>query len=167
MHFDIMTNVILRYQSSKDVDKIAGAMVGAVIAFEQDRARYLTQLTRELSPDATALMRWYGLSRCGKLQDFNGSVVTASLHESWGIGAFLSSQTKFKIENDVVRLAAGVRYQLALRELLERRLIWTHYVVDANGDGSDAYSGRGTRLGWMFLEHNWPALTCPTDEFSS
>lgn len=164
MHFDIMTNVILRYESAADVEKIAGAMVGAVFAFEEDRKRYMTQLSRTLSPDAVTLLRWYGMARCGLLKKEDGTHFVASLHDEMGVYAFQRQYSNLKAVPDYQQTAAITRYHLALRELLEHRLIWTDYVVGEQGVKSDEYAGRATRLGWMFLEMTWNDLKRPANE---
>lgn len=167
LHFDISGNVVIEYTPSGSIDKIADAMVAAVRDFESRRREYLTQVTRELSRDAIWTMNWYGRLRTGKLaQNPQGQPVPVSLHEDAAIPAFLQQIAGKVTPTDVQRAEASTRFQLALRELLGKRLVWTDYRPRTPNPGTDAHSYRGTRLGWMFITHLWDDLKCPADEFS-
>ncbi len=164
LHFDIRNNAVIPYTPSDGVDQIAVAMVAAVRDFEDRRREYLTHLSYGLSRDAVWLMNWYGRLRNGCFRDESGSAVTASLHEKVGVSAFLESSTTIANSTDAKLAEANTRFQLAMRELLNRRLLWTDYKARTPRPGVDSHSYRGTRLGWMFIEHHWPDLRCPKDE---
>jgi hypothetical protein len=167
LHFDIKGNVIIEYSPSNGIGKIAEAMVAAVKDFEERRGEYLTQLSRELSRDAIWLMNWYARCRTGQVfRNANGTPVATSLHEDIGVRAFVENHD-INAASDVKKAEAMTRYQLAIRDLLAKRLIWTDYQAQTPQPGVDSFSNRGTRLGWMFLEHKWPGLKCPADEFPS
>lgn len=167
LHFDIKGNVIIEYSPSNGIGKIAEAMVAAVKDFEERRGEYLTQLSRELSRDAIWLMNWYARLRTGQFQSTQGNAVVASLHEGVGVLAFIDPPHDITAASEAKKAEAMTRYQLAIRDLLAKRLIWTDYQAQTPQPGVDSVSNRGTRLGWMFLEHKWPGLACPADEFPS
>lgn len=166
LHFDIKGNVIIPYSPVNGIDKIAHAMVAAVRDFECRRAEYLTHLSRELSRDAIWLMNWYARCRTGLLfKDPNGTPFVTSLYEAVGVLAFLD-EPDLNAASEPKKAEAMTRYQLAVRELLARRLIWTDYQSQTPEPGRDSFSARSTKLGWMFLEYKWPGLKCPDDEFA-
>ena len=47
-------------------------------------------------------------------------------------------------------------FQQTLRELLEKRMVWTDFRVDAKGFH---YAVHATRIGWFLIKHLWPAFT--------
>lgn len=164
LHFDIRNNAVIEYTRSSGVMKTAEAMVAAARDFESRRTEYLTHLSRELSRDANWIMNWYGRLRTGQFTNAQGQAVVASLHEAVGWQAFLEQSEIAASATDARKAEASSRFQLAMRELLTRRLLWTDYQAQTPKPGIDSCSYRGTRLGWMFIEHRWPGLTCPTDE---
>lgn len=167
LHFDIKGNVIIEYTPSRGVDKIAAAMVAAAQDFETRRAEYLTQISRELSRDAIWLMNWYARLRTGQvLRRPDGAPAASSLHEEVGILAFVKNH-RLDDASDVQKTEAMTRYQLAIRDLLAKRLLWTDYRAQTPEPGIDSFSNRGTRLGWLFMEYKWPGIECPVDEFSA
>lgn len=166
LHFDVRNNAIISYTPADGVGAIARALVAAAAHFEDHRTLRLTQLRKELSRDAIWLMNWYGRCRTGQLfRNNDNSPIHTSLHEQAGALAFLEPTIEdFENATDAKKSEAMTRYQLAVRELLERRLIWTDYQPKTPRPGIDSYSARGTRLGWMFITHTWPELQCPPDE---
>lgn len=167
LHFDIRNNAIIEYSLAAGVGRLAEAMVEAVRGFESDRRDQLSHLSRELSRDAIWLMNWYGRLRNGWFKDEHGTRVVASLHEKVGVPAFLR-ESETAASSDASKLAeASTRFQLAIRELLGRRLIWTDYQPRTPEPGVDSYSYRGTDLGWMFITHLWDDLHRPDDEAAS
>lgn len=167
LHFDIKGNVIIPYSQQDGIGVIAAAMVAAVRDFECRRNDYLIRLSHDISRDAIWLMNWYGRCRTGKLFGQNdGSPIETSLHEEVGVLAFVDKPRDWTNEADYKKSEAMIRYQLAVRELLARHLLWTHYQPRMPQPGFDSYSTRGTKLGWMFIEYMWPDLRCPADEFS-
>lgn len=168
LHFDIQGNAVISYRDEGDIEVIADALLAAATDFESRRREYLTHLSRELSRDAIWLMNWYGRVRTGKLRvtDPEGQAFPRYLNEDLGRPAFLhQTSSHAKAPADVEQTTAMVRYQLASRELLNRRLMWSDYRTPSPQPGGDSYSSRGTRLGWMFIEKMWPDLKCPADEF--
>lgn len=167
LHFDIKGNVIIQYSHKNGIGSIANAMVAAVRDFECRRAEYLTHLSRELSRDAIWLMNWYGRCRTAQLfRNPDGSPIETSFHVDVGVRAFMDDSYDLNAASESKKAEAMTRYQLAVRELLTRRLLWTDYQAQTPHPGVDSFSTRGTKLGWMFLEHKWPGLKCPADEFS-
>lgn len=124
LHFNIKGNAIITYSPNNGVGEIAKAMVKAAEDFEVRRTGYLTHLSRELSRDAVWLMNWYGRCRTGTLfRNPNGTPIATSLHEDVGVRAFLDPpQYDLNAASDAKKAEAMIRYQLALRELLARRL---------------------------------------------
>jgi hypothetical protein len=58
-----------------------------------------------------------------------------------------------------------VAFHNALRELLERRLIWTDYRLNEARD-NDIYGIHATKLGWCVIERIWqhdPDMRMPKD----
>jgi len=162
LHFDIKGNVIIPYSPKDGIGVIAVAMVAAIRDFECRRSDYLTHLSRELSRDAILLLNWYARLRTGVA--FQGAQA-ASLHEANVRPELFCTVVEGAPPTEAQKTEASVRFQLALRELLSRRLLWTDYQPQTPGPGTDRWSYRGTELGWMFIEHRWPPTKCPADEF--
>jgi hypothetical protein len=108
-------------------------------------------------------MNLLGRGRTGKLHPEN---VAIGLHEETGFAAFLRPDELEKGPEPAREIECRIRFQLCLRELLSRRLVWNHYSQRSPAPGHDSWSYRGTRLGWMFIEHMWDDLKCPTDELT-
>jgi hypothetical protein len=152
LHFDIRDNNVIQYGPDGSLEKITTALVFAARAFELERREYMTSLRHELSADAVLLMNWIGACRSG----FYGRV--QAVHED---NPPLHLQ---RLVTDGQHDQAAVRFQLAVRELLVRRLIWNFYSPQSPQPGQETWSYRATRLGWMFIEQTWNGLRRPPKE---
>jgi hypothetical protein len=161
VHFDVKINVIQQYKGADDVGKVARAMVGAVLAFEEDRKRYLTQQSRQLSPDAVWLLGWYALAQTGRLPGRPINHPPMGLHPQMGICAFLPDPWFHEDASAKEPGAATSRFCLALRELLERRLVWTDYTPGKLPGRPDSFAGNATKLGRMFIHMMWTDVKLP------
>ncbi|MFO0861036.1 MAG: hypothetical protein U0570_10795 [Phycisphaerales bacterium] len=167
LHFNIKGNAVLPYTPSTGTERIAQALVAAAGDFETRRGEYLTHLSRELPRDSIWLMNWYGRLKCGKLFGRRVNSAESSFYEGTGWQAFLESVMPEGKNPASERLESSVRFQLALRELLKRRLLWTDYRAQTPQPGLETCEYRGTRLGWMFIEQHWPDLRRPETEVDS
>ena len=113
--------------------------MGAADAFEADQDKYITSITRTLSPDAIACLKFYG-----GIQQTNGA---SSLHSGVALSIF----------EDDRHLA---RFDVGTSELLRVRLIWTDWQVGGESD-RDAFGMHATDLGWAVITHMWSNLTRP------
>lgn len=134
LHFDLRNNKIVSYNPKGSVSEIADALIAAASHFEEQVQHYLTAVTRRLSPEAIAALKWYGTIQ--KKNKF------FSLH-SKSRGPHFSDEEGLQ------------RFQLAIGELLSKDLLWTHLAVGAIPDG-DAFGMHATEFGWAVIEKMWP-----------
>ena len=112
-----------------------------MILRKNDCQRYIELISRTLTSDATLCLNWYGQLRR------NNPGIEQSLH--FGVkGPYFQDQD------------GPIRYNLATRELLEKRLLWSDYRV-GEVEGGDAFGMHATELGWRVIEHMWPDLRRP------
>ncbi len=132
LHFDIRNNRVLRYTQPGGIDRIAGALKAGVMAFETDREKYIDLIVKTLSSDAIRCLHFYG-ELCHKKPDKK-----PSLH--------------YGVVNESLKFSRG-DFIMAVRELLERRLIWSDFKANTGRYGMHA-----TALGWAVIEDRWPNL---------
>lgn len=138
LHFDIRNNFVISYDRDGAIDVIAGALIGAALAFEEQRDRHVTLVTKTLSPDAIYCLGQYGYLR--KKNPGQGF----SLHEG-------SRGEKFSKADGVVRFAA------ATKELRDKGLLYTDY-TPGKPPKVDKFGSHATELGWAVMEHLWEDL---------
>jgi len=136
LNFDLRNNNVISYNRKGSVSEIADALVAAGLHFEDQVKHYLTEVSKRLSPEAIAALKWYGTIQQKDRHN--------SLHAN-SRGPHFSNQ-------DGVQ-----RFDLAARELRDKDLLWTDYAVGAV-QGGDAYGMHATDLGWAVIERNWPEL---------
>lgn len=158
LHFDIRNNTVIEYSRSNGVDVIARALVATAKHLEEQHTKFLDQSKSELSRDAILTMNWLGRLETGKLGK------RRRLHEGIVDVEMFATASATENPKEAQCAEANTRFQLALRELLIRRLLWTDYQPRKPEPGVDSWSYRATRLGWMFIEHHWDDLKCPPDE---
>jgi hypothetical protein len=138
LHFDIRNNNVVTYNPEGAVDNIANALIAGAVAFESDVDRYIESIKRTLTPDAVALLRWYGAAQKANSQQ--------TLHLGVAGSAFCN------------HARSEARFEDASRELLARRLIFTEYKVKAVEAG-DVFGMHATDLGWTVISRMWPELS--------
>ncbi len=139
LHFDIRNNNVLSYNDGNSVDAITHALIAAAKSFENDRDKYISSITRTLSPDAIACLKYYG--------NIQQSGPAPSLHAGVACNVFLDGRS-------------NERFDAGVRELLRARLVWTDWKVKAI-EGNDAYGMHATDLGWAVINHLWSKLKRP------
>ncbi|MDD5773212.1 MAG: hypothetical protein PHX78_07075 [bacterium] len=143
LHFDIKTNNVIEYNCPNgNVDGIVKAFLSAGENFERERSAYVTQLSESLTTDAIRTLyeyaSWY--------QTEEGAGGAPGLFYPYRMPEF------FKKEYGE---ASANLFQLALKELLEKRMTWTHFTEK---DGSYFWATHVTKLGWLFIKNKWPEL---------
>jgi hypothetical protein len=138
LHFNIRTNNVIFYKDDTTISEISNALIAAAEHFEQDKSRYITEITKSLTPDAIFCLRHYGL-----IQQEDAA---NSLHDGLAISIFP--------DNAYVRFYAGTR------DLLRRRLIWTDWRPKAI-NGKDAFGMHATKLGWAVIQLMWNEFKQP------
>jgi hypothetical protein len=141
LHFDVRNNGVICYNPKQSLAELSEAFIGAARHFEQQAAHHIVEVRKRLSPDAIAVLNWYG-----RIQREHGQV--ASLHDQQSLPTFFSG--------DVGR----IRFHGATSELRDKDLVWTHYAVGAIPEG-DAFGMHATELGWAVIENMWPVLRRP------
>jgi hypothetical protein len=136
LHFDLRNNNVISYNPKGSVSEVADALVAAASHFEEQVQHYLIEVTRRLSPEAIAALKWYGT-----IQKENKYY---SLH-SGNRGPLFSKEDGLQ------------RFDLATGELRSKDLLWTEYAVGAI-PGGDAFGMHATELGWALIERMWPEL---------
>ena len=139
LHFDIRNNNVISYNPKDSVDSIAAAFIAAASAFESDKDKYISSITRALTPDAIACLKHYG-------QIQQGTNSAPSLHTAIASQIFPDGR-----ENK--------RFDAGTRDLLHAKLIWTDWKVQAI-HGQDAFGMHATDLGWAVINCLWK-LTRP------
>jgi hypothetical protein len=139
LSFNIRNNNVLEYNSGGSVDAIADALIQAADAFEADQEKYISAVTRRLTPDAIICLRRYA--------EFQQKSWANSLHAE-------NASIIFRGDRAYERFEAGSR------DLLHTGLIWTDWKVKAI-NGNDAFGMHATDLGWAVINHLWK-LTKPS-----
>jgi len=137
LHFDLRGNMVISYSPSGSVDAIAEAFISAANHFEEQLEYYVGKVAGRLSPDAMKALKWYGI-----VQQKNRA---NSLHSD-DPGSYFAGDDGI------------LRFELATRELRERDLLWTHWIVGAF-PGGDAFGMHATELGWVLIGRFWPELS--------
>jgi hypothetical protein len=136
LHFDLRNNKVISYNPDDSVAQIASAFISAASAFEEQVQHNILSVTRMLSPEAILALNWYG-----RLQLENKA---KSLHAQ-NIGPYFEGPNGLS------------RFDAATRELRDKGLLWTDYVVGAV-PGGDAYGMHATEFGWAVIANMWSGL---------
>jgi hypothetical protein len=148
LHFDIRNNRVISYNPDGRTDAIKEAFLSAAQSFENDRARYVTQVSRSLSTDAIRTLHcyasWYQTQESARGQP----------------GLFYPERMPPFFEDAYAEQALNM-FQLTMLELYEKRMIWSDYSarVDEGGTEHHAWAVHVTRLGWLLIMHLWPNYT--------
>lgn len=140
LHFDLKVTNINRYKEETLVERVAQALVSAAEKFEGEADRYIRLLSSQVTPDAIIVLNAYG-----------------RLWKDWQPGMTQPSIFEEKMAGDVLYFRgpdARIAFQQAIRELLQKRLFWTHYAPNT-GVGIDSFGLHATKLGWRVIEHLW------------
>jgi hypothetical protein len=147
LHFDIRNNRIVLYGPDGNIETIKQAFLAAGRSFENDRSRYVTQVSRGLSADAIQTLHcyaaWYQDERSARGQP--------------GLWYPDRMPPAFNRYNE----QALNLFQLTLLELYQKRMIWTDYSSPQNDQGNFMHSWavHCTKIGWLLIKHLWPQYT--------
>ncbi|MFO0873382.1 MAG: hypothetical protein U0575_05365 [Phycisphaerales bacterium] len=139
----------LQYTGPESVDSIADAMIEAAVAYEATRDEYFEALAAELSRDANWIMGRYAATAALAVV-FNTKRI--GFIDQFGIAFLCEGDEKPETLSDARRAELGTRYQLALRELLARRLLRTNYGINKD---SESCSYESTPIGESFIQNRW------------
>lgn len=142
LRFDIRNNNVISYNERGEVDVIAEAMIDAANSFESDKEKYVSAISRTLTPDAILCLRRYGEAQ---KQNRSNSLHNVNAEQIFG------------------NIRPQERFEHATTLLLERRLLWTDWKVGVS-DGVDAFGMHATDLGWAVMTTHWNDLTKPVSE---
>lgn len=140
LHFDLSVTRITCYREADLVERLAEDLVQAASCFESESDRYIRFLSSQLTADAAYVLNIYG--RLWKDQ----SIATdrPSLFHS----------VAEKYMDHFAGTNGRIIFTDAVRELLSRRMLWTHYQPNTP-PGHDSYGLHATKLGWRVIEHLW------------
>lgn len=141
LHFDIRNNNVISYNAKDSVDAIADAMIAAGNSFERDADLYINSITKTLAPDAIACLNHYG-----------------QLQQKSAANSLYCGIAEICFPGDS---RANARFDLAVMQLLQSRLLWTDWKVKALPNG-DAFGMHATDLGWAVIFQKWPELQKPS-----
>lgn len=153
LHFDIKENRAIIYNPDGNVDKIKEAFLAAAKHIEDDRKKYVTQVSEGLTTDAIRTIYHY-----------------ASLYQNPEIaegqpGLFVRYNEKGELEGNIPSFFKGdygndfiLMFQLTIQELLKKRMLWTHFNSTRKPEGYDylSWASHLTGLGWLFVKDTWP-----------
>lgn len=147
LHFDIRNNRVISYNPNGQIEKIRRALLAAAESFENDRAMYVTQVSRSLSTDAIRTLHCYA-SWYQTKESANGQ---PGLWYPDRMPPFFQGAYKEQALN---------MFQLTMLELYQKHMIWTDYSTrkDQNGE-HHAWAVHVTELGWLLIKYLWPDYT--------
>ena len=122
------------------MERLSRDLVHAASCFESEADRYIRFLSSQLTADATYVLNIYG--RLWK--DRSIATDRPSLFHS----------VAEKYMDHFAGTNGRVIFTDAVRELLSRRMFWTHYQPNTP-PGHDSYGLHATKLGWRVIEHLW------------
>jgi len=143
LHFDIRNNRVILYTAASHIDQIKNAFLSAAQSFENDRARYVTQVSRSLSTDAIRTLHCYA----SWYQDEDSAKEQPGLWYQHRMPPFFGKAYGDQALN---------MFQLTLLELLDKRMLWTDYKTKVE---RHEWATHATRLGWLLIKHLWPHYT--------
>lgn len=147
LHFDIRNNRVISYNPNGRIEQIREAFLAAAQSFENDRARYVTQVSRSLSTDAIRTLHCYA-SWYQTRESANGQP-----------GLWYPHRMPQFFQEDYTGQALNM-FRLTLLELYQKRMIWTDYRTRRDESGEQyAWATHVTKLGWLLIRHLWPNYT--------
>jgi hypothetical protein len=155
LHFDIKGKNTVFYNRPDHLDQIAEALCESARSFEDDRGRYLTQLSSQLTADAVFVLNWYG--QCQSRPRAQRSALHEDTPPPWFAPA-PGNQALSISGVDVYGTRA--RMTAAIRELMEKGMFRNDYRAQQRTDSgavAEMWSYHATDLGWAFIEYMWPA----------
>ena len=144
LHFDIRTNRVINYDPDEKVHDIEVAFVEAAKAFEADADRRILSISQKLTREAITC-----LNVCGRL---------------WRDNPDKRPSLFFKVfskHSEDEEPDARVRFELAVRQLLDSGLVWHDYKPRGGGPGIDTFGYHATELGWAVITNMWDGLKKP------
>jgi hypothetical protein len=147
LHFDIRNNRVIPYSPDGNVETIKRAFIAAARSFENERSRYVTQVSRGLSADAIQTLHCYA----AWYQDEGSAAMQPGL---WYPDRMPPAFSRYKQQ-------ALNMFQLTLLELYQKRMIWTDYSSGPDGKGElqHRWAVHCTKVGWLLIRHLWPQFT--------
>ena len=148
LHFDIRNNRVISYNPDGKTEEISEAFLAAAQSFENDRERYVTQVSKSLSKDAILTLdcyaSWYQSKESAQGQP----------------GLFYPERMPRFFTNAYGDQAINM-FQLTLLELYQKRMIWTDYSLRKNDSGGrhHAWAVHVTKIGWLLIKYLWPHYT--------
>lgn len=148
LHFDIRNNRVISYNPDGQIEDIKKAFLAAAKSFENDRSRYVTQVSESLSRDAILTLYNYG----SRYQTEEVISKQPGLFYPENMPQFFIESYKEQAIN---------MFQLTLLELYRKRMLWTAYGYKTNekGEKYHAWAVHATKLGWLLIKHLWPEFT--------
>lgn len=152
LHFDIKENRALTYNPGGNVDKIKEAFLAAAQHIEDDRKKYVTQVSEGLTTDAIRTIHHYAM------------IYQNPEMEQGQPGLFARYNEKGELEGNIPPFFKGdyadnaiLMFQLAIQELLKKRMLWTHFNSTRTTEGEyHTWASHLTRLGWLLVKNLWP-----------
>jgi hypothetical protein len=153
LHFDIKENRALTYNPDGNVDEIKKAFLAAASHIEEDRKKYVTQVSEGLTTDAIRTIHHYA------------SIYQNPKTEQGQPGLFGRYNDKGELEGNIPPFFHGdygkdaiLMFQLTMQELLKKRMLWTHFNSTLKPEGYDylSWASHLTRLGWLLVKNFWP-----------
>jgi hypothetical protein len=141
LHFDLRNNNVIFYRDAHAIETLANAFIAAAGAFEEHADLYVGSVVKSLGSPAVQCLRWFGQARMREPHQ--------SLHE--GIASHIFQG---RPEGEALIL-----FQLATQELIQKKLLYMHYVPRGAPSGGDRYGMGATELGWATIGKLWPEFT--------
>jgi hypothetical protein len=137
IHFDLKIVRHIFYRDSTAVDELAKAMIAAAAAFEEDADKYVNSVVKTLSGPAIQCLRYRR-----QIVKTNPS---QSLHE----------EIAHVIFPKLSGTEALLLFQLVSQELIQRKLLYTHWGVDTQNQ-KEIHGMFPTKLGLAVIQKLWP-----------
>ncbi len=147
LHFDIRNNRVISYNPDGKTNEIKDAFLAAAQSFENDRARYVTQVSRSLSTDAIRTLHCYA----SWYQNKDSAKGQPGLWYPHRMPGFFKEGYGDQALN---------MFQLTLLELYQKRMLWTDYSTKKDDTGEHhSWAVHVTKLGWLLIKYMWPYYT--------
>ncbi|MSR76609.1 MAG: hypothetical protein EXS63_00050 [Candidatus Omnitrophica bacterium] len=153
LHFDIKENRAILYNPDGNIDKIKDALLAAAEHLEEERKKYVTQVSEGLTTDAIRTIHHY-------------AVLYQNPEMAKGQpGLFGRYNEKGELEGNIPPFFKGdygedaiLMFQLTIQELLKKRMLWTHFNSTRKPEGYDylSWASHLTHLGWLLVKNFWP-----------
>jgi hypothetical protein len=152
LHFDIRNNRVISYNPNGNVNEIKKALLFAAGNLEEDRKKYVTQVSNGLTIDAIRTIHSYA------------QIYQNPQMEAGQPGLFGKWDKERHIEGNIPEFFKGdygedaiLMFQLTMQELLKKRLFWTDYQSRLEEDVEHhGWAAHLTCLGWLLVKNLWP-----------